>query len=154
LTEQVKMMEEIRIKKEVKIQAPIKLIKDTILDTENYPSFLDSFRKSYVHESEESYSDVLFHAKVLMFPIQFRIHTQLEGDSVIRFHQISGYFEKLEGTWTLEDKGQSTLLKFDASFKMPPRAIQTLIKACKDHFFPELIEFFQSEIQKRIKASA
>ena len=89
------MMEEIKIQKEVQIQAPIKLIKDTILDTANYPNFLDSFRKSYVHEFEEGYSDVLFHAKVLMFPIQFRIHTQIEGDSVIRFHQVSGYFEKL-----------------------------------------------------------
>ena len=148
------MTEQIRIQKEVQIQAPAKLVKDTILDTENYPSFLDPFRKSYVHESEEAYSDVLFHAKVLMFPIQFRMHTQIESDSVIRFHQISGYFEKLEGTWTLEGKGQLTNLKFDANFKMPPRAIPTLIKACKDHFFPELIVFFQNEIQKRIKASA
>tara|TARA_Y100001970_G_C14140381_1_gene806759 strand:+ start:834 stop:1298 length:465 start_codon:yes stop_codon:yes gene_type:complete len=154
LTEKYGMMEEIKIQKEVQIQAPIKLIKDTILDTANYPNFLDSFRKSYVHEFEEDYSDVLFHAKVLMFPIQFRIHTQIEGDSVIRFHQVSGYFEKLEGTWTLEDKGKLTLLKFDANFKMPPRAISTLSKACKEHFFPELIEFFQNEIHKRIKASA
>ena len=154
MTEKVEMTEEIRIQKEIQIQAPSRLIRDTILDTENYPSFLDSFRKSYVHESEEGFSDVLFHAKVLMFPIQFRMHTQLEGESVIHFHQISGYFEKLEGTWTLEDKGKLTNLKFDATFKMPPGAIPTLIKACKDHFFPEIIDFFQNEIQKRIRASA
>ena len=147
-------MEEIRIQKEAEIQASIDLVKNTILDTENYPSFLDSFRKSYVHESEDHYSDVLFHAKVLMFPIQFRIHTQIEGDSTIRFHQISGYFEMLEGTWTLESKNAVTLLKFDAKFKMPPRALPTVVKACKEHFFPELIHFFQHEIQKRIKASA
>ena len=148
------MIEEISIQKEVQIQAPSRLVRDTILDTENYPNFLDPFRNCYVHESGEDYSDVLFHAKVLMFPIQFRIHTQLEGDSVISFHQISGYFEKLEGTWTLEDEGKLTNLKFDAKFKMPPRALPTLIKACKDHFFPEIIHFFQSEIQKRIEASA
>ncbi|MEC8625093.1 MAG: SRPBCC family protein [Bdellovibrionota bacterium] len=154
MTEEVEMTEEIRIQKETQIQAPSRLIRDTILDTENYPSFLDSIRKSYVHESEEGFSDVLFHAKVLMFPIQFRMHTQLEDESVIHFHQISGYFEKLEGTWTLEDEGKLTNLKFDATFKMPPGAIPTLIKACKDHFFPEIIDFFQNEIQKRIRASA
>ena len=148
------MMEEIRVQKETEIKASIELIEEIILDTESYPSFLNSFRKSYVHEREETYSDVLFHAKVLMFPIQFRIHTELQGKSSIRFHQVSGYFEKLEGEWTFEKKGTLTLLKFNALFKMPPRALPTLSKACKDHFFPEFIHFFQSEIHKRMKASA
>ena len=148
------MTREIRILKETELKAPIELVRNIILDTENYPSFLNSFRKSYVHESEDNYSDVLFHAKVLMFPIQFRIHTQVEGELTIRFHQISGYFEKLEGTWTFESRGPLTLLKFNATFKMPPRALPTLSKACEDHFFPEFIQFFQSEIQKRMKAAA
>ncbi|MEE2744825.1 MAG: SRPBCC family protein [Bdellovibrionota bacterium] len=148
------MMQEIKITKEIPVSAPLGLIKNIILDTRNYPSFINSIHKSYIHEEGENFSDALFYAKILMFPIQFRILTKEEGASQISFVQTSGYFVKLEGTWDLEEQGDKVLLKYSAAIRFPPGALPKVVKACQEVFFPEMIDLFKFEIEQRIKIAA
>ena len=147
-------MQDTKIEKETSITAPLELIKDIILDTKNYPSFINSIHKSHIHERGANYSDALFYAKVLMFPIQFRVLTKEEGPSRISFVQTSGYFVKLEGAWDLQEQDDKVLLKYNAAVRFPPGALPKVVKACQEIFFPEMIDLFKFEIEQRIKIAA
>ena len=147
-------MQEIKINKELPISAPLDLIKDIILDTRNYPSFINSIHKSYTHEQGPGFSDTLFYAKILMFPIQFRVLTKEGGPAHISFVQTSGYFLKLEGSWDLEEQEEEVLLKYHVAVKFPHGALPKVAKACQEVFFPEMIDLFKFEIEKRIKIAA
>ena len=148
------MTQDIKLEKETSITAPLELIKEIILDTKNYPSFINSIHKSHIHEKGINYSDTLFYAKVLMFPIQFRVLTKEEGPSRISFVQTSGYFVKLEGTWDLQEQGNEVLLKYNAAIRFPPGALPKVVKASQEVFFPEMINLFKLEIEQRIKIAA
>ena len=148
------MTQDIKLEKETSITAPLELIKDIILDTGSYPSFINSIHKSHIHEKGPNYSDALFYAKVLMFPIQFRVLTKEESPSRISFVQTSGYFVKLEGSWDLQEQGDEVLLKYNAAVRFPPGALPKVVKACQEVFFPEMIDLFKFEIEQRTKIAA
>jgi len=142
------------IQKKLLIQAPLHVVKETILNTEDYPSFIGPIRKSYVHEKGVGFSDVLFHVRIITFPIQYRLETKIEDPLNISFIQTTGYFEEWKGRWILKDLGSDTLLEYHSTFKFPPFALPKLVQGCQESFFPDMIHFFKFEIEKRAKKAA
>ena len=145
------MSSTITVEKDVLFAADLDTVHRVLLDTEQYPSFIQSILSAKVIHKNQDESEVSFKAKVALFSFEYSIKTTKVSASQITFEQHKGFFSLLRGEWRLKEIGSSVEGQYIVHVTLPPLVSGRIVKRAINLYFPNMLNDFKSEIEKRFK---
>ena len=141
----------ITVEKDVIFHADIDTVHAVILNTEHYPDFIQSIVSARVIHKQQDESEVSFKAKVALFSFEYSIKTTKVSASHITFQQHKGFFSLLHGEWRLKEVGNTVEGHYVVHVTLPPFVSGRIVKKAIHLYFPNMLNDFKSEIEKRFK---
>ena len=145
------MSSTITVEKDVLFAADLDTVHRVLLDTEQYPSFIQSILSAKVIHKNQDESEVSFKAKVALFSFEYSIKTTKVSASQITFEQHKGFFSLLHGEWRLKEMNGMVEGHYVVHVTLPPLVSGRIVKKAIHLYFPNMLNDFKSEIEKRFK---
>ena len=145
------MPSKITVEKDVLFHADLDTVHKVLLDTEQYPRFIQSISSARVIHKRENESEVSFKAKVALFSFEYSIKTNKVSASHITFEQNKGFFSFLDGEWRLKEVNGKVVAKYVVNVTLPPLVSGKLVKKAINLYFPNMLNDFKNEIEKCFK---
>ena len=142
-------MQEIR---DVVFCSDLVTVHSVLLDTENYPSFIQNIRSAELISKGENDSEVSYKAKILLFSFDYSIKTTKVSDSLITFEQKNGFFRFLHGEWRLSEGDGVVDGKYVVNVKLPRVVAGRIVRTAINLYFPNMLSDFKDEIERRFRA--
>ena len=144
------MASTITVEKDILFEADLDTVHRVLLDTEQYPNFIQSIASARVIQKQKDESEVSFKAKVALFSFEYSIKTTKVSASHITFQQHKGFFSLLHGEWRLKEMNGMVEGHYVVHVTLPPFVSKNREKAIH-LYFPNMLNDFKSEIEKRFK---
>lgn len=145
------MASTITVEKEILFEADLDTVQRVLLDTERYPSFIESIVSAKVVYKQQDESEVSFKAKVALFSFEYSIKTTQVSANHITFVQNKGFFSLLHGEWRLKEINGKVQAKYIVNVTLPPLVSGRLVKRAVNLYFPSMLNDFKREIERRFK---
>lgn len=145
------MPSKITVEKDVLFRADLNTVNEVLLDTEQYPNFIQSIVSAKVIHKQQDKSEVSFKAKVALFSFEYSIKTTKVSASHITFEQNKGFFSLLNGEWILKEVDGMVEGKYIVNVTLPPLVSGRIVKRAINLYFPSMLTDFKHEIEKRFK---
>lgn len=145
------MASTITVEKEILFEADLDTVHRVLLDTEQYPSFIQSIVSAKVIHKQQDKSEVSFKAKVALFSFEYSIKTTKVSASHITFQQNKGFFSLLRGEWRLKEVGGTVEGHYIVYVTLPPLVSGRIVKKAINLYFPNMLNDFKNEIENRFK---
>ena len=145
------MASTITVEKEILFEADLDTVQRVLLDTERYPSFIESIVSAKVVYKQQDESEVSFKAKVALFSFEYSIKTTQVSANHITFVQNKGFFSLLHGEWRLKEINGKVQAKYIVNVTLPPLVSGRLVKRAVNLYFPSMLNDFKREIERRSK---
>lgn len=145
------MASTITVEKDILFEADLDTVHRVLLDTEQYPSFIQSIVSAKIIHKQQDESEVSFKAKVALFSFEYSIKTTKVSASHIRFEQHKGFFNLLDGEWRLKEIGAKVAAKYIVNVTLPPLVSGRIVKRAINLYFPNMLNDFKNEIETRCK---
>ena len=145
------MASTITVEKNVLFEADLDTVHKVLLDTERYPSFMQSILSAKVIYKQQDESEVSFKAKVALFSFEYSIKTTKVSASHITFQQHKGFFSLLHGEWRLMEISGKVEANYIVNVTLPPLVSGRIVKKAIQIYFPNMLNDFKREIEKRFK---
>ena len=129
--------------------ADIDTVHAVLLDTEHYPDFIQSIQSAKVIRKQKDESEVSFKAKLALLSFEYSIKTTKISASYITFQQHKGFFSLLHGEWRLKE--MNGMISLRRPRHGSPACIRRIVKKAIHLYFPNMLNDFKSEIEKRFK---
>ena len=141
----------ITVEKDVTFHADIDTVHAVILNTEHYPDFIQSIQSAKVIRKQKDESEVSFKAKLALLSFEYSIKTTKISASYITFQQHKGFFSLLHGEWRLKEMNGMIEGHYVVHVTLPPLVSGRIVKKAIHLYFPNMLNDFKSEIEKRFK---
>ena len=105
--------------------------------------------KLFIKKKDES--EVLFKAKISVFPFEYSIKTTKVSENQITFEQRKGFFSFLNGEWRLRENNGKVDGKYIVNVKLPLFAVGKIVEKAINLYFPDMLNDFKNEIESRFK---
>ena len=145
------MKKDLTVEKEVFFNATLDTVIQVLLDTENYCTFVKHIESSKVTHKQNNESEALFKAKISLFTFDYSIVTKKISEHQIIFEQKKGFFRLLKGEWKLKEEKMGVTGIYSVTVKVPILVANKVIKKAISLYFPNMINDFIVEIEKRQK---
>ena len=145
------MASTITVEKDILFEADLDTVHRVLLDTEQYPNFIQSIASARVIQKQQNKSEVSFKAKVALFSFEYSIKTTKVSASHITFQQHKGFFSLLHGEWRLKEMNGMVEGHYVVHVTLPPFVSGRIVKKAIHLYFPNMLNDFKSEIEKRFK---
>ena len=139
------------VEKEVTFYADLKTVHSVLLDTENYPNFIQNITSSKVIYTTENESEVSFKAKLSFFSFEYSIKTNKVSENQITFEQKKGFFSLLNGEWKLKEVNGTVEGTYIVNVTLPQLVAGRVVKKAINLYFPSMLKDFKQEIERRFK---
>ena len=141
----------ITVEKDVLFHADLNTVHSVLLDTEQYPRFIQSIYSAKVVHKQQDESEVSFKAKVALFSFEYSIKTTKISANQITFEQNKGFFSLLDGEWRLKEVNGKVEGKYIVNVTLPPLISGRIVKRAINLYFPNMLNDFTNEIETRFK---
>ena len=145
------MASTITVEKDVLFEADLDTVHRVLLDTERYPSFIQSIVSAKIIYKQQDESEVSFKAKVALFSFEYSIKTNKVSEHQITFEQNKGFFSLLHGEWRLKEINGKVQAKYIVNVTLPPLVSGRIVKKAIHLYFPNMLNDFKTEIEQRFK---
>ena len=148
------MPSKITVEKDVLFHSDLDTVHKVLLDTGNYPLYIQNITSAKVLSQEQHDSEVSFKAKLSFFSFEYSIKTTKISENHIVFEQRKGFFSLLNGEWRLKevDGNNSTVEgKYIVNVTLPPLVAGRIVKKAINLYFPSMLNDFKDEIERRFK---
>lgn len=145
------MASTITVEKDILFEADLNTVHKVLLNTEQYPRFIQSIASAKLIHKEQDKSEVSFKAKVALFSFEYSIKTTKVSASHITFEQNKGFFSLLHGEWRLKEIGSSVEGQYIVNVTLPPLVSGRIVKRAINLYFPSMLNDFKREIEQHFK---
>tara|TARA_B100000683_G_C12422580_1_gene528428 strand:+ start:57 stop:506 length:450 start_codon:yes stop_codon:yes gene_type:complete len=137
------------MERSIVFKSDLKTVLKVLLETENYPNYIDSIQSANVISQNGNDSEVSYKAKISVFPFEYTIETVKKSDTHIIFKQKKGFFSLLDGEWKLEESNGQVNADYIIHVKLPLLAVGKVVDKAMDLYFPGMLNDFKSEIESQ-----
>lgn len=137
------------MERSIVFKSDLKTVLKVLLETENYPNYIDSIQSANVISKNGNDSEVSYKAKISVFPFEYTIETVKKSDTHIIFKQKKGFFSLLDGEWKLEESNGQVNADYIIHVKLPLLAVGKVVDKAMDLYFPGMLNDFKSEIESQ-----
>ena len=145
------MARTLTVEREVVFQADLATVHRVLLDTENYPTYIKNIKSAEVLYKSEDESEVSFRAKVSFFSFEYSIKTTRVSEGRIAFEQKKGFFSLLNGEWRLNENNGKVDGTYIVNVKIPLYVAGKIVEKAINLYFPDMLNDFKSEIERRFR---
>ena len=151
------MPSRITVEKDVLFHSDLKTVHSVLLDTGNYPQYVQNITSAKVLYQQQNESEVSFKAKLAFFSFEYSIKTTKISENHIVFEQRKGFFSLLNGEWRLKEvdgnDGNNGKVegKYIVNVTLPPLVAGRIVKKAINLYFPSMLNDFTVEIERRFK---
>ena len=146
------MSSKVTVEKEIVFNSDLVTVLQVLLDTECYPKYIKNIKSAEVVYKTEYESEVSFKAKISFFPFEYSIKTTKVSDNKLVFEQKNGFFNLLSGEWRLKEKNGQVFGTYAVNVELPSFVVGTIVKKALNLYFPDMLNDFKNEIERRFKA--
>ena len=145
------MPSKITVEREVVFCSDLATVQGVLLDTGNYPSFIQNISAAEVISQNEDESEVSFKAKLSLFSFEYSIKTTKVSDCLITFEQQSGFFNFLSGEWRLTENQGTVQGSYVVQVNLPRLVAGRIVKKAINLYFPNMLVDFKNEVERRFR---
>ena len=145
------MAKKFTMERKVIFNSDLETVLKVLLETENYPKFIESIQSATVISRNGSDSEVSYKAKISVFPFDYTIETIKKSDHHIVFKQKKGFFSLLDGEWRFQEKSGEVRADYIIHVKLPLLAVGKVVDKAMDLYFPGMLNDFKNEIESQFK---
>lgn len=151
------MPSKITVEKHVLFHSDLDTVHKVLLDTGNYPLYIQNITSAKVLSQEQHDSEVSFKAKLSFFSFEYSIKTTKISENQIVFEQRKGFFSLLNGEWKLKEVDGNDVNngkvegKYIVNVTLPPLVAGRIVKKAINLYFPSMLNDFKDEIERRFK---
>tara|TARA_Y100001970_G_C13549658_1_gene516220 strand:- start:37 stop:489 length:453 start_codon:yes stop_codon:yes gene_type:complete len=145
------MAKKFTMERDVIFNSDLETVLKVLLDTEKYPSYIDSIQSADVISKNGTDSEVSYKAKIAVFPFEYTIETIKKSDNHIVFKQKKGFFGLLDGEWKFKETEGQIFAEYIIHVKLPLLAVGKVVDKAMDLYFPGMLNDFKNEIESQFK---
>ncbi|BBM87937.1 SRPBCC family protein [Candidatus Uabimicrobium amorphum] len=138
----------VSLTKTVAFQADLETVRQVIMQTWEYPQFIDSISSAKVIAKDDERNEVTFYANLIV-PVQYTVITKKIAADRITFQQKSGFFASLDGGWKFTEQDDHIEGDYEVNLKVPMIASKKIVKQLMNINFPRMLDNFQTEVHRR-----
>jgi len=143
------MAKKFTMERKVIFNSDLETVLKVLLETENYPNYIESIQSANVISRNGSDSEVSYKAKIAVFPFDYTIETIKKSDHHIIFKQKKGFFSLLDGEWKFQEKEGEVSADYIIHVKLPLLAVGKIVDKAMDLYFPGMLNDFKNEIESQ-----
>ena len=139
------------VEKDVLFYSDLETVHRVLLDTENYPKYIQNIKSAEVIYKRKDESEVSFKAKLSFFSFEYSIKTSKVSENQINFEQKKGFFSFLNGEWRLQENNGTVSGKYVVNVKIPRFIAGKIVEKAINLYFPDMLHDFKTEIETRFR---
>ena len=147
------MPSKLTVERSVVFCSNLATVHGVLLDTANYPSFIQNIKEAEVISQSAGESEVSFKAKLSLFTFEYSIKTTKVSESLITFEQQSGFFNLLSGEWRLTENQDKVNGTYVVHVKLPRLVAGRIVRTAINLYFPNMLNDFKDEVERRFQES-
>ena len=133
----------------VEINAPMKVVRDTILDFAAYPSFLPDVLAAEPRPRGPDEWEVAFEVH-LVRDLRYTLRLRCPSPELVRWELVEGAFLVNRGGWSLEALGpQSTRATYEVDVQMAIFVPGNIFRTLVERSLPDTLSRFKAEAERR-----
>tara|TARA_B110000037_G_C16911470_1_gene420472 strand:- start:153 stop:596 length:444 start_codon:yes stop_codon:yes gene_type:complete len=145
------MKSKLTVERDVLFNSDLVTVHRVLLDTENYPKYIKDIKSAKVIYKKNDESEVMYKAKISFFSFEYSIKTTKVSENQITFEQKKGFFSFLNGEWRLKENNGKVEGKYIVNVKLPRFVAGKIVEKAINLYFPDMLNDFQNEIERRFK---
>ena len=146
-----KMPSKLTVERSVVFCSDLETVNSVLLDTANYPEFIQNISAAEVISQNENESEVSFKAKISLFSFEYSIKTTRVSANLITFEQQSGFFNFLSGEWRLTENHSTVNGSYVVQVKLPRLVAGRIVRTAINLYFPSMLNDFKDEVERRFR---
>jgi ribosome-associated toxin RatA of RatAB toxin-antitoxin module len=139
------------MERHINFNSDLETVYRVLLDTENYPNYMEHIQSSNVINKTGDNSIVSYKAKISFFSFEYTIETIKKSHNHIVFKQQKGFFGLLSGEWKLKEHNDKVAADYIIHVKLPLVAVKKIVNKAMDLYFPSMLNDFKNEIENQFK---
>ena len=148
------MPRKLTVERDVLFYSDLGTVNTVLLDTQNYPNYIQNIQSAEVIYQNDDESEVSFKAKLSVFSFEYSIKTTQLSENHIVFEQKKGFFSFLNGEWRLQERNGTVYGKYIVNVKLPRLVAGKIVEKAIDLYFPDMLNDFKNEIESRFRGSS
>ena len=148
------MPRKITVERDVLFYADMATVRRVLLETENYPNYIQNVQSAEVIYKNDVESEVSFKAKVSFFSFDYSVKTTAVSENRIKFEQKKGFFGFLNGEWRLIESNGRVEGKYIVNVKLPRFIAGKIVEKAINRYFPDMLKDFKNEIESQFRDSS
>lgn len=148
------MPRKLTVERDVLFYSDLETVNTVLLDTQNYPNYIQNIQSADVIYQRDDESEVSFKAKLSVFSFEYSIKTTQVSENHIAFEQKKGFFSFLNGEWRLQERNGTVFGKYIVNVKLPRLVTGKIVEKAINLYFPDMLNDFKNEIESRFRGSS